>query len=333
MEPACRCRPQTGLLKNGTSAHRPPQAGGTSGNRSQRPPDAVSRRRRPQPRTGPTRAPPGGNYAKSGQRRHPSKLKVSLKMKMKKSALIQSRSALPPSVVPRTRAERSVRPLPGCANPHCDRRGYALGVARHHFHRRRGVRAATLFGNAPRPCPPMAGGPPRAVFVATETVSASRNVLYPRLADRFPRSARRGRMPAKFTAGRCEPGAAIASSPDVSECGGAVAHRLPGAATLDRLRPGAGPTIPQRESYRSPGPMQERLTSTVATGGKPNQQLSRPSPGPAPVGGSIDPDMGGSIRAVRDNRGTGIAELRDCARTYRRKGSVHGAGEDDAVGR
>ena len=173
------------------------------------------------------------------------------------------------------------------------------------------------------------GALPRAAFVACETVTASRGVLRSMFADWFLQSARVG-TPADLVAGRCGPGATFTSCLDFSEWSDALPNRLLGAATLDRLRHGACRPTLEGESHRSSASMPEHRKSTVATGGKPKQQSPCSSLGSAPVSGSINPDMGGSIRAIRDAGGAGITDVRDCARSYRRKGNVHGAGDDDA---
>ena len=68
---------------------------------------------------------------------------------------------------------------------------------------------------------------------------------------------------------RYEQGATIVTSNlDFSEWGDAFPNRLLGAATLDRLRHGAYRLTLEGGSYRSPRPISERRTSTVATQGK-----------------------------------------------------------------
>ena len=90
---------------------------------------------------------------------------------------------------------------------------------------------------------------------------------------------------------------------DFSEWGDAFPNRLLGAATLDRLRHGAYRLTLEGESYRSPrppcpSPENQPLPQEEKQGN--NHPLRDPRA--APVSGSINPNIGGSIKAVSDRR-------------------------------
>ena len=75
---------------------------------------------------------------------------------------------------------------------------------------------------------------------------------------------------------------------------------MPPGPTLARLRHGAYRLTLEGESYRSPDPYRSGENQPLPQEENPRNSHPVPDHRSAPVSGSINPDMGGSIRAVSD---------------------------------